>query len=154
MSTFNSLMQQNACYRNIKWTFAGLLPWYCYAIKTNSRKIHSRLSQPASAETWVNCKPITAWHYNCEPDSCAVWASYWQKNCHWRIKSFNGNLRCRHQIFRKYLVLNPNLQGGKRAFAHPANAQAIIDSFMSGSTNKASSSNEPKKDFWLIVSTS
>ena len=25
------------------------------------------------------CKLITAWHYIYEPDSCAVWVSYWQK---------------------------------------------------------------------------
>jgi len=41
------------------------------------------------------------------------------------------------RFFGKYLVLNPNFQGGKRAFAHPANAHAIIDYFISGSTNKA-----------------
>jgi len=87
MWAFNSLMQQNACwcYRNMKWTFAGLLPRYCYAIKTNTRTIRSRHSQTASEskeETWVNCKLITAWHCNCELDSCAVWASYRQKNCH------------------------------------------------------------------------
>jgi len=49
MCAFSSLMQENACYRNLKWTFAGLLPRYCYAIKTNSRTIRSRLSQTASA---------------------------------------------------------------------------------------------------------
>jgi len=27
----------------------------------------------------VNCKLITAGHYSCEPDSCAVWVSYLQK---------------------------------------------------------------------------
>jgi len=36
MCAFNSLMQQNACYRNTKWTFADLLPCYCYAMKTKS----------------------------------------------------------------------------------------------------------------------
>jgi len=41
MCTFNSLMQQNACYRNIKRNFEDLLPWYCYALKTNSRTIRS-----------------------------------------------------------------------------------------------------------------
>jgi len=83
MCAFNSLMQQNACYSNTKQTFAGLLPWYCYARKNNSRKIRSRLSQPASVGrmTWVNCKLITAWHYNCEPESCAAWVSYRQKSC-------------------------------------------------------------------------
>jgi len=49
MCAFNSMMQQNACYLNIKWTFADLLPCYYYAIKTNSRTIRTRLSQPASA---------------------------------------------------------------------------------------------------------
>ena len=39
-------------------------------------------------------------------------------------------------------------------FPCPANAHAIIDKFISGSTNKTSSSNETKKCFWLIVSTS
>ena len=153
-------MQQKTCYRNIKWTFEDLLPCYCYAIKTNSRTIRSRLSQPTSAgeggymselqaradgghnspgagSLWgrritagdakcllgppkipnnftitffitVNfllkdltfehggaklasctgrsltslrpcCKLITAWHYICEPDSCAVWVSFRQK---------------------------------------------------------------------------
>ena len=75
MCAFNSLMQKNACYRYLMWTFAGLSPRYCYAIRTNRRTIRSRLSQPplqAKEGTWVNCKLITAWHYNCEPDSCAV----------------------------------------------------------------------------------
>jgi len=44
-------MEQNACYRrNIKRKFEDLLPCYCYAIKTNSRAIRSRLSQPTSAD--------------------------------------------------------------------------------------------------------
>jgi len=46
MSALNSLMQQRGWYRNTKWTFADLLLCYCYAIKTNSRKIGSQLSQP------------------------------------------------------------------------------------------------------------
>ena len=93
-SAFNSLMQQNACYRNIKWTFADLLACYCYAIKTNSRTIRWRLSQPASVSkegTWVNCKLITAWRCSCEPDSCTVWVSYRQKAVIARIKSINWN---------------------------------------------------------------
>jgi len=75
---FNSLMQQNACYRNIKWTFAELLPCYYYAIKTNRGTIRSRRSQPplrAKEGEWLNCKLITAWHYNCEPDSCNLFDS-------------------------------------------------------------------------------
>jgi len=82
MCAFKSIIQQNACYHNLKWTFAGVLPRYCYAIKTNNRTIHSRLSLPPSARKGrdiSNCKSITAWHYNCEPDSCAMWVSYKQK---------------------------------------------------------------------------
>ena len=42
-------MQQNACCRDVKWTFEDLLPCHCYAIKTISRTIRSRLLQPTSA---------------------------------------------------------------------------------------------------------
>jgi len=62
MSAFNSLMQQKACHRNIKWTFADLLPCYCYAIKTNSRKIRSRLSQPASADKGGDMSELKVHH--------------------------------------------------------------------------------------------
>jgi len=66
MSAFNSLMQQNACHRKITWTFADLLPCYCYAIKNNSRTTARDFRKPplqAKEGTWVNCKLITAWHY-------------------------------------------------------------------------------------------
>jgi len=77
MCAFNSLMQQNAYYLNIKWTFAELLPCYFYAMKTNSRTIRSRLSQPASARKGGDMCEQQAHHSmtlycNCEPDSCAV----------------------------------------------------------------------------------
>jgi len=48
------------------------------------------------------------------------------------------------------LVLNPNFQaGGKCPFCLPcpADAHAIIDYFISGSSNKASSTHETKKGF-------
>jgi len=94
MYTFNSLMQQNTFDRNIKWTFKDLLPCYCNAIKTNSIEQSARdfRNPPLQAKegTWVNCKHITAWHYNCEPDSCAVWVSYRQKTVVARIKSLVG----------------------------------------------------------------
>jgi len=32
-------MRQNACYRNLKLTFEGLLPCYCYSINTKSTTI-------------------------------------------------------------------------------------------------------------------
>jgi len=50
-------------------------------------------------------------------------------------------------FFNKYLVPNPKFQGENARFAPPADAHAIIDYFISGSTNKASSSNETKKSF-------
>jgi len=43
---------------------------------------------------------------------------------------------------------------GETGICHPANARALIDYFILGSTNKAISSNEPKKHFSVIVSTS
>ena len=94
MCAFNSLMQQNACYRNIKWTSEDLLPCYCYARKTNSRTIARDFRNTplqANEGTWVNCKLITTWQFNYESDSCAVWVSYLQKNCHCKIKSINRN---------------------------------------------------------------
>jgi len=63
MSTFNSFMQQNACHRNTKWTFADLLLCYCYAIKTNSRIIRSGLSQPASAGKGGDMSELQAHRY-------------------------------------------------------------------------------------------
>jgi len=64
-----------------------------------------------------------------------------------RIKSINRNQDADFRFFQKYLVLNPNFQGANGRFAPPADAHKIIDHFISGSTNKASSSNEPKKRF-------
>jgi len=38
-------MRENAYYRNLKWTIKGLLPCYCYAIKTKSTTIRLQVSQ-------------------------------------------------------------------------------------------------------------
>jgi len=65
MCAFNSLMQENACYRNIKWTFVGLLPRHCHAIKTNSRTIRSRLSQTAFAGKERDMSELQAHHCIC-----------------------------------------------------------------------------------------
>jgi len=56
-------MQQNACHRNMKWTFADLLPWYCYAIKTNNRTIRSRHSQPTSSGNGGDTSELQAHHW-------------------------------------------------------------------------------------------
>jgi len=55
-------MQKNACLRNLKSTFAGVLPRYCYAIKTNSRTTSSGLSQPASAGKGKDMSELQANH--------------------------------------------------------------------------------------------
>jgi len=52
-----------------------------------------------------------------------------------RIKSINRNQDAVFRFFQKYLVLNPNIQGGANArFAPLADTHAIIDYFISGST--------------------
>jgi len=117
--------------------------------KDQSRTIRSRFSQPASAgKEWtsVNCKPINAWHYNGESDSCAMRVSYKQKTVIARIKSINRNLRCRLQVFREVSGFNPNFQGGNE-HSPSTNAYATIDNFISGFTKEASSSNESKKRY-------
>jgi len=48
---------------------------------------------------------------------------------------------------RNVWFLIPISIGANARFAHPANVHAMIDYFISGSTNKASSSNETKKRF-------
>ena len=50
--------------------------------------------------------------------------------------------------------LIPISMGENTRFPHPANGHAIIDYFISGSTKKASLSNETKKQFWLFLSIS
>jgi len=50
-------------------------------------------------------------------------------------------------FFQKYLVLNPNFQGRQMPVFPSADAHTITDYFKSGSTSKASSSNETKKRF-------
>ena len=85
MSALNSCVRENAYYRNLKCIFEDLLPCYYYATKANGRTIRSRVSQPASAgkeADLVNCKLITACYQNSETDSCAVWLSHRQINCH------------------------------------------------------------------------
>ena len=44
MSAFNSHMRQNAFNHYLKWNFEYLLTCYCYATKTNIRKIRSHVS--------------------------------------------------------------------------------------------------------------
>jgi len=56
-------MRENAYHRSLKWTFEDLLPCYCYAIKTNSRKTASKfrnLPLQAMERIWVNCNLIMA----------------------------------------------------------------------------------------------
>ena len=93
-----SLHHLSRCLRSIvtattvTWTASSKICCHViltlYATKASSTTIRSRVSQPASAgkETdLVNSKRITAssaCYQNSEPDSCAVWVSYRQTNCH------------------------------------------------------------------------
>jgi len=143
----------------MKRTFASWLPWYCYTIKTNSRTIRSRLLQPASVSKGRNMSELQAHHCmtlcNCEPDSCAVWVSCRQKHWHCKNQINYSEFKIPTSSFSTNICFIILISIGENArFAHPANAHAIIDYFISGSTNKASSSHETLKRFWLIVSTS
>jgi len=60
---WSGYMRQNACHRDLKGIFEGLLPCYCYATKANSRKIRSRVSQLASVGKGANMSELQA--YNC-----------------------------------------------------------------------------------------
>jgi len=62
MSANNCQMYQNVCYRNLKWTFEYLLPCYRHAMKTNIRTIRLQVSQPASADKWVDMSELQAHH--------------------------------------------------------------------------------------------
>jgi len=153
-------MQQNACHRNIKWTFADLLPCCCYAIKTNSRTIPSRLSQPTSSGKGGDMSELQAHH--CMTLQLWTWLlcsvssipakklSLQESNQLIGIKmptsGFSRNIWFLILIFRR--VANA------RFSPCPADAYAVIDYFISGSINKASSSNETNKRFWLIVTIS
>jgi len=67
-----------------------------------------------------------------------------------RIKPINRNYDADFRSFQKYLVLNPNFQAGDKwpfCLPCPGDAHAIIDYFISGSINKATSCNEKKKRF-------
>ena len=62
MSAFNSQMRQNACYRNLKWTFEYLLSCYRYETKNSIRTIRSQVSQPASADKGADMSELQAHH--------------------------------------------------------------------------------------------
>jgi len=84
-----------------------------------------------------------------------MWVSYRQKLSLQESNQLIGFEMPTSVFFQKYLVLNPNFQAGSKCpfcLPCPADAHAIIDYFISGSINKASSSNKTKKRFWLIVS--
>ena len=122
MCAFNSLRQQNACYRNISWTFAGLLPWYCYAIKTNSRTIHSRLSQHASAGKGRDMSELQAHHFMTQAVNLTLVQCEFhtgKKTAIARIKSVNRNEDADFRFFQICLVLNPNFHGGQMSVLPP-----------------------------------
>ena len=48
-------MRENVYSHNLKRTFEGLLPCYCYALKTKSATNRKQVSQPSSAGKGANC---------------------------------------------------------------------------------------------------
>ena len=59
----NSHMQKNTInYRNLKWTFADLLPCYFDATKKSSRTLCSQVSQHESAGEGVDMSELQAYH--------------------------------------------------------------------------------------------
>jgi len=54
-------------YRNLKWTFEGSLPCYCYATKSNSRTMLSQVSQRDSADEGAIMSELQA-HYCITPE--------------------------------------------------------------------------------------
>jgi len=55
-------MRKNAYFRNSKWTFEDLLPYYCYAIKTHRRTIRSLVLQPSSAVKGADKSELQSYH--------------------------------------------------------------------------------------------
>jgi len=51
--------------------------------KDNSRRIRSKVRPCNGAQ--VNCKLTTAWHQDRKPGFCAVWVSYRQINCRYKV---------------------------------------------------------------------
>ena len=158
-SAFNSLMQQNASHRNIKWTFADLVPCYCYAIKTNSRTIRSRLSQPTSAGKWRDMSELQTRH--CMTLQLWTWllrrVSFIQaKKLSLQEPNQLTGIKIPTSGFTRNISFLIPISRSKCPFCFhcPADAHVIIDYFISGSINKASSSNETTKRFWLIISIS
>ena len=97
-----------------------LLPCYCYAIKTYIRIINCPVSQPASAGSGavlVNCKLITDSLHDIRTVNLApAQVSYRQIKL--SLQELN-QLSCWHQVFKKFVFLNPNFHWGNSPFWPP-----------------------------------
>jgi len=94
-------------------------PWYCYAIKTNRRRIRPQNQPRNGALVACKCKLTTAPHQYREPGSCAV--SFLPAVIA-RIKSNNRNWAAGFMFSTKSLVLRSNFHGCKCPFCSPADA--------------------------------
>jgi len=120
---FNSYMRQKACYGDLKCIFEDLLPCYCYETKVNSRKIRSRVSQPASARkesNLVNGKLITARYRNSGPDLCSVSVISARNTTIAKINPTNRNWTADFTFSRNFSFLVPISRGTNARFAPPA----------------------------------
>jgi len=117
-STASSNMRQNACYPNLKW------PWYCYAIKTNSRRIRSQVRSRRGTDvselqapycmtpvpwTWLLCSEIVL---------VANELSLQELN---QIETEQLTLR-----FLENFVSRSNFQGGKFPFCTPCGRPCLM----------------------------
>ena len=83
------------------------------------------------------CKLITAWHYICEPDSCAVWVSYRQKKRPLQESNQLIGIKMPTSVLSRNIWFVIPISRREMPAFPPADAHAIIDYFISGSTNKA-----------------
>ena len=151
-------MQQNAYYRDVKWTFEDLLPCYCYAVKTNSRTIRSQLWQPTSAGKGGYMSELKAHHYMTLISVNLTLVQYefhtGKKNCHCKNQIKWSELWCRLQVFSRNIWFLIPISRVEMPVLPPCGRPCDHWLLYIRLHKQASSSNEKKKRFWLIVSIS
>ena len=130
-------MWKNVYYRNVKWTFEDLLPWYFYAIKTtveqSDRKLRNLLLQAKerTATFWCHCITSEQWTWLL----CSVSLIPANKLSLQQLKLFNRNLATNFRFSRNFWFLVPISRGGVNArFALPL--QTLMQAWFSKSSDR------------------
>jgi len=128
MYAFNSHMQQNTKYPDLKWTIEDLLSCCCYVIKTNCRTIRSQVVQPASAGGGANMSELRA-HHCMTPEQwtwllCSV--SVVPANKLSLQESNQSELSCWLHDLQKILVLSPKFHGVENARFDPLRTPVVF----------------------------